>query len=80
VDRLQKDNWIDTFRSKHPDEISYTWWNMQTRSRDRNIGWRIDYFIVDKPLFKNVQKISHLNDQMGSDHCPVVLEVELPGF
>lgn len=77
VTRLVRDNWVDVFRNFFPEKISYTWWNMQTRSRERNVGWRIDYFIVDKSILKKVKSIEHLNDQMGSDHCPIVMEVEL---
>lgn len=77
VDRLVNDSWADVFRIKHPDTVSYTWWQMQTRARERNIGWRIDYFIVDKPLLKKITDIRHLNDQMGSDHCPVVMEIDI---
>lgn len=73
VDRVIDAGWIDTFREKNPDTVSYTWWSMQTRARSRNIGWRIDYFMVDKALLNQVQSIEHLNDQMGSDHCPVKL-------
>ncbi len=77
VDRLINDSWVDVFRAKYPDVVSYTWWQMQTRARERNIGWRIDYFIVDRPLFKKVIDIRHLTDHMGSDHCPIVMEIDL---
>ncbi|MBV6493252.1 MAG: Exodeoxyribonuclease [Turneriella sp.] len=77
VDRLIKDNWVDVFRTRYPTEVSYTWWQMQSRARERNIGWRIDYFVVDKPLYKDVIDMRHLNDHMGSDHCPIVLEIKI---
>lgn len=77
VDRLVADNWVDVFRTKYPDKVSYTWWQVISGARARNIGWRIDYFIVDKPLYAKVKNIYHLNDHMGSDHCPVVLEIRL---
>ncbi len=77
VDKLISQDWVDVFRAIHPEEISYTWWSMQTRARERNIGWRIDYFFVDRNLFSLVQDIRHLNDQMGSDHCPVVLSIDI---
>jgi exodeoxyribonuclease-3 len=77
IDRLIADNWVDVFRARYPETVNYTWWQMQSRARERNIGWRIDYFIVDKPLYAAVRDIRHLNDQMGSDHCPVVLEIDL---
>jgi exodeoxyribonuclease-3 len=77
VDRLVADNWVDVFRSRYPETVSYTWWQMQSRARERNIGWRIDYFVVDKPLYPKVRDIRHLNDHQGSDHCPIVLDIDL---
>lgn len=77
VDRLIADNWVDVFRAKYPDKVSYTWWQMQSRARERNIGWRIDYFIVDRPLYAKVVDVRHLTEHMGSDHCPIVMEIAL---
>lgn len=77
VDRLVADNWVDVFRTRYPDAVSYTWWQMQSRARERNIGWRIDYFVVDKPLYAKVSDMRHLNDHQGSDHCPIVLEIKI---
>lgn len=77
VSRLIADNWVDVFRTLYPTKISYTWWQLQTRARERNIGWRIDYFIVDKPLFAKVKSMDHLNDHPGSDHCPIFMTIEL---
>ena len=75
VDQVIADGWIDVFRDLHPGEQSYTWWQMRTRARDRNVGWRIDYFFVDSNDLKNVKQSSHISGQMGSDHCPVILEI-----
>jgi exodeoxyribonuclease III len=66
--------WVDTFRTLHPETISYTWWDVITRARDRNVGWRIDYQVVTPDLFKTVVSCENMNDFMGSDHCPVSLE------
>lgn len=77
VDKLIQESWIDIFRSFHPNAVSYTWWDQKSRARERDIGWRIDYFFVDKLLLKKVKNISHMNEQMGSDHCPVVLAIDL---
>ena len=77
VDRLVEQNWVDVFRTIHPHEASYTWWNMKTRARERDVGWRIDYFFADKPLFAKIKSISHLHSQMGSDHCPVILDIDI---
>ena len=68
--------YIDTFRYLHPDEVKYTWWSYRTRARERNIGWRIDYFIVSEELKDRIKKAEILNDIMGSDHCPIELVVE----
>jgi len=75
ADRVADAEWVDIYRKKNPDTSSYTWWNMQTRARDRDVGWRIDYFLIDKLDVENVQETSHLSRQMGSDHCPICLEI-----
>jgi exodeoxyribonuclease-3 len=69
------DNFIDTWRTAYPDKVEYTWWDMKTRSRERNIGWRIDYIFISKSLWKKVKNIQILGDVLGSDHCPVMLEL-----
>jgi exodeoxyribonuclease-3 len=69
--------WFDIFRELHPQKEVYSWWHLLTKARERNVGWRIDYFFIDKALKKQVKKINYLNEQMGSDHCPVSLEIEL---
>jgi len=68
---------VDTFRLLHPDEKDrYSWWSYMMKSRERNIGWRIDYFLVSERIAPNV-KTADIHDQiMGSDHCPVILELE----
>jgi exodeoxyribonuclease-3 len=75
--RLAKyvDAFVDTFRYVHGEAIKYTWWDMKTRARDRNIGWRIDYIFTSKSLEKKIQKAEILNEVYGSDHCPILLEV-----
>ena len=74
--QLLESGFIDTFRYFYPDkEDAYTWWSYITRARSRNAGWRIDYFIVSERL-KNRLKDAQIHSQiMGSDHCPVVLEI-----
>lgn len=69
---------VDTFRLLHPDEKDrYTWWSYMMKSRDRNIGWRIDYFLVSQRLAPKV-KIAEIDaDILGSDHCPVLLELDV---
>ena len=68
---------VDTFRLLHPDEQDrYSWWSYMQRSRERNIGWRIDYFLVSERIAPNVA-LADIDDKvMGSDHCPVILELK----
>lgn len=69
---------IDTFRYFYPDrEGAYSWWSYMAKVRERNIGWRIDYFIVSKRLADSLLEANIHCDVMGSDHCPVVLEANL---
>ncbi|MET3695736.1 exodeoxyribonuclease-3 [Bacillus oleivorans] len=76
--RLLDSGFIDSFRHLYPDQTdSYSWWSYMNKVRERNIGWRIDYFITSKRLalfIKDAQIHSHV---MGSDHCPVMLEIDL---
>lgn len=77
IDRVQSEGFIDTFRALHPETVKYSWWDVKTGSRVRNVGWRIDYFFVPEALFPHVKKSDILTEFMGSDHAPVVLDVEL---
>ncbi len=67
---------LDTFRLIKPEEVKYSWWSYRGGARGRNVGWRIDYFLVSESLKSKVQNADILNDVMGSDHCPVLLELE----
>ena len=77
IDRFLAAGFIDTFRLFHDDGGHYSWWDMKTRARERDIGWRIDYFFVSENLRSKVTDAYILPEVMGSDHCPVVLEIEL---
>jgi len=77
IDELIKNNWIDTFRLFNKEPNNYSWWSQMGGARARNIGWRIDYFFVDKAIKSWVKKAFILPDQLGSDHCPVGVEVEI---
>ncbi len=69
---------VDTFRLLHPDETGrYTWWTYRARARERNVGWRIDYFFVSGELRKFVKRAEIHENQMGSDHCPIELDLEM---
>jgi exodeoxyribonuclease III len=77
LDRLIKAVGVDSFRHLYPDTVDkYTYWDQITRARDRNVGWRIDYMIVDERLVDNIKEVTHLETIMGSDHCGVKLEIE----
>ena len=68
---------VDSFRALHPDEEAYSWWTYRANARARNVGWRLDYFLVDQTLMPYVEDASILSDVAGSDHCPVALELRL---
>ena len=67
---------IDTFRYLNPKKIQYTWWSYRAGARPRNIGWRIDYFCISKKFIKNIKTSYILNKIMGSDHCPIGIEIK----
>ena len=67
---------VDTFRKLHPDSVRYTWWSHWGQARANNVGWRIDYFFTSKALIKNLKSAEIHEDVMGSDHCPVSIELE----
>ena len=65
----------DSFRYLHPDEVRYSWWSYRFRARENNAGWRLDYFIVSDRLRERISAAEIHTDIMGSDHCPVSLEM-----
>ncbi len=67
---------VDTFRMFNKDADNYTWWSARFRARDNNVGWRIDYHCVSDNLKDKVKNSYHQNQQMGSDHCPIVIELD----
>lgn len=75
MDAFTNHGFVDTFRSKHGDEIKYTWWSYRGGARAKNVGWRIDYFLVSKPFISHIKDAFILNDIYGSDHCPVGIEL-----
>ena len=70
---LLQSGFKDTFRTLHPDDPTYSWWSYRFHAREKNIGWRIDYFVVSERLMPQVTSASILTEVMGSDHCPVEL-------
>ena len=73
---LLNSGYIDTFRYFNKDTIKYTWWSYMFKSRERNAGWRIDYFIVSESLKERIKESLIYSDILGSDHCPIGLEME----
>lgn len=66
----------DTYRRLYPTEVKYTWWSYMRQAREKNVGWRLDYFIVDEGLMPAVKDAVIFSDIMGSDHCPVGLVLD----
>lgn len=77
MDKFTEHGYIDTFRHFIKDGGHYTYWDPITRARDRNIGWRIDYFFITPNLLKSLRKAFIMSDVMGSDHCPLGIEMEI---
>ncbi len=76
--RLLESGFTDTFRALHPELAGvYSWWSYRFHARDNNAGWRIDYFLVSDRLRDRVETASILTEVYGSDHCPVMLEIDL---
>lgn len=74
--RLLSSGFIDTYRYMYPEKVEYSWWSYMRQARERNIGWRIDYFVVSEALKDNIKDASIHTTVMGSDHCPVELDLE----
>lgn len=74
---LLSSGYTDIYRYLHPTTVKYSWWSYRFNARANNAGWRIDYFIISNELVSKVKAAEICNDILGSDHCPVVLEIEL---
>ncbi len=77
IDKLIDSGFIDTFRVFNRDGGQYTWWDLKTRARERNVGWRIDYFFITENLRGYLDAAFIMKDVMGSDHCPVGIDLTL---
>jgi len=73
IDYYLDHGFVDVYRYLFPDRIQYTWWSYVTRARERNIGWRFDYYLVSRKLMDDISDVIIHEDVMGSDHCPVTL-------
>jgi exodeoxyribonuclease-3 len=76
MDKFLAAGYLDTFRMFNREGGNYSWWSMRTGARKRNVGWRLDYFFISENLRENVKSSSIYSEIMGSDHCPVGLELE----
>jgi exodeoxyribonuclease-3 len=76
MDRFLASGYVDGFRLFNQEPNQYTWWSYRPTIRERNIGWRLDYWVTQKDFAKNVKKVTHQTDVKGSDHCPVLLELK----
>lgn len=76
LNKLVSKGYIDTFRLFHPEGEQYTWWTYRFKARERNIGWRIDYFFITEGLMDRVRDSIILKDVYGSDHVPILIEIE----
>jgi exodeoxyribonuclease-3 len=77
IDKYEGHGYVDTLRMFRTEGNLYTWWDLKTGARARNVGWRIDYFFVSKDITTNVKDAFILNDVMGSDHCPIGIDLAL---
>lgn len=75
--KLLDSGFVDSFRHLYPDKVQYTWWSYMFNSRANNVGWRIDYFILSRRLLPALKDSIIRNEVQGSDHCPVVLDIDL---
>lgn len=77
IDRVVEKGYIDSLREFHPEAGQYTWWSLRAGARERNVGWRIDYFFLQKELRRHLKNAYILPDVMGSDHCPMAVELDI---
>jgi exodeoxyribonuclease-3 len=74
---MLKADLVDSFRSMYPEKVAYSFWNQRFNARERNVGWRIDYFMLSKQLMPKLTEAAILDQMMGSDHCPITVELAI---
>ena len=77
LDNILEVGFIDTFRQFYPEEVKYSWWNYKFKARERNVGWRIDYFLTSERLKDQLKAAEIHNEYFGSDHCPVSIQLAI---
>ncbi|WP_102400427.1 exodeoxyribonuclease III [Haloimpatiens massiliensis] len=75
IDKFISNGYTDTFRYLNPKEVKYSWWSYRFKARERNTGWRIDYHFVSNNFINNIKNAEILNEVIGSDHCPITIEL-----
>ena len=75
MDKFVSHGFFDTFRIFNKEGGNYSWWDLKTKSRERNVGWRIDYFFVSDNLKDKIKSAFIMTEVLGSDHCPVGIEM-----
>jgi exodeoxyribonuclease-3 len=75
MDAFTSNGLLDTFRALNGDEVKYSWWSYRAGAREKNVGWRIDYFLASESFMPRIKKAMILNEIYGSDHCPVGVEI-----
>lgn len=76
IDKYLEHGFVDAYRGLYPERVGYTWWTYRMNARARNVGWRLDYYLVSQALMPKVKDVIIHDDIMGSDHCPVTLVIE----
>lgn len=74
---LLNSGFTDTYRKLYPEKVEYSWWSYMFKAREKNAGWRIDYFVVSDRIFEKVKDSAILTDVLGSDHAPILLEIDI---
>jgi exodeoxyribonuclease-3 len=77
IDKFLEHNFVDIYREIYPERVQYTWWTYRLNARSRNIGWRLDYFLISRQLSEQVVDAVIYDEILGSDHCPVGLELKI---
>ena len=77
MSELLDSGFIDTYRYLYPDKVEYSWWSYRFKAREKNAGWRIDYFLLSEFAKDKLVDTQIKTEVMGSDHCPVLLEVDI---
>ena len=75
IDKFISQGYVDVYRELHPKDVKYSWWSYRFKAREKNVGWRIDYFFVSDNMIDKVDSAEILNEVMGSDHCPIKIGV-----